>query len=184
MNLKNLNTAEWFAFSRFITFPIVLVFIFLEQRLLASWLYLLFFSTDIIDGVVARLLNQEGKRRAKLDSWGDIIYLVTGMFGLAWFELDFFLKNMEWVMVPVIIYLIEMVYTLMKFKKLSNFHTYLAKITAFMQVLFIVHALFFGVSYTLFVLALVFSTLDPLEDIYITYKLKSWKANVNGIWCL
>ena len=184
MNLKNLNTAEWFAFSRFLTFPIVLLFVFLNQRIIASWLFLLFFSTDIIDGVVARLFHQEGKRRAKLDSWGDILFLITGMVGLMWFELEFFVKNFAWVLFPVSTYLLEMVFTLIKFKKLSNYHTYLAKITAFVQVVFIVHALFFGISNFLFILAVFFSTLDPLEDIYITYRLKRWKANINGIWCL
>ena len=184
MNLKNLNAAEWFAFSRFLTFPVVLLFIFLNQRAIASWLFLLFFTTDIIDGVVARVFHQEGKRRAKLDSWGDILFLVTGMVGLVWFEPDFFVNNLTWVLLPVLMYLLEMVFTLAKFKKLSNYHTYLAKFTAFVQVVFIVHALFFGVSNILFYLAVFFSTVDPLEDIYITYQLKTWKANINGIWCL
>jgi CDP-diacylglycerol--glycerol-3-phosphate 3-phosphatidyltransferase len=184
MNLKNLNTAEWFAFSRFLTFPIVLLFIFLNNRILASWLFLIFFSTDVIDGIIARLFNQEGKRRAKLDSWGDILFLITGMVGFAWFETEFFLQSIGWILLPLSMYFVEMIYSLIKFKKLSNYHTYLAKITAFMQVFFIVFMLFFGPNNLVFGLAIFFSTIDPLEDIYITNQLDEWKANINGIWCL
>lgn len=184
MNLKKLNTAEWFAFSRFLTFPIVMVCIFLDKRMLASWLYLIFFSTDIIDGAVARLFNQEGKRRAKLDSWGDIIYLVTGISGLFWFEGPFFLSNLEWLILPISMYLAQMLFALIKFRKLSNYHTYFAKFTAFMQVFFIVYTLFFGADMLLFIITIFISTFDPLEDIIITYRLKAWRANINGVWCL
>lgn len=184
MNLKKMNLAEWLAFSRLLTFPIVLLFIFLNKRDTAAWLYLIFFTTDFLDGLAALMFNQESKRRANLDSWGDIIFLITGMVGFAWFETGFFLENLPWILIPLFLYIFELGFAMKKFKRKSSFHTYFAKVTAFFQVIFLVHMFFFSPNLLLFGIAVCCSILDPFEDIYITYKLKTWKANVRGIWCV
>ncbi|MGK7397230.1 MAG: CDP-alcohol phosphatidyltransferase family protein [Candidatus Cyclobacteriaceae bacterium M3_2C_046] len=182
MNLKNLNTAEKFAISRTITFPILLILIFTVNKHTVAWFYLILWCTDFIDGFFAKFFNMESARRAKLDSLGDILFLLVGMVGFIKFEYQFFAGHLIWILLVVGLYLIVFIMSLIKFKKPTNFHSYLAKVAALVLVVFLSHSFFFSPSPLLFYFAVVISLLDALDQIILVLMLKHWQANIKGIW--
>lgn len=182
MNLKNLNTAEWFSMSRIITFPVVVILILLDQREITAWFYVIMFSTDFIDGFFAYFYNMEGKRRAFLDSVGDILFLLAGFFGFFMFENDFFIDHLQWIVFVALLYVAELAVSLFKYGKPSFFHTYLAKIATGAQVIFICYMFFFNANAFLFFIAVFFSILEVIEEVIMVFNIKKWRANVKGFW--
>lgn len=181
MNLKKLNTAELFAASRIVSFPLVLLFIFLEERQIAAWLYIILFSTDFIDGFFAFFYDQESPRRAKLDSLGDFLFLISGLIGFYIFETEFFHQYIIPISIVLGLYALQCLIAFIKWGRPSSFHTYSAKFAAITQVIFISFSLMFEASPVLFYFTLVFSIIDIMEDIILTFLLPTWKANVKGI---
>jgi CDP-diacylglycerol--glycerol-3-phosphate 3-phosphatidyltransferase len=181
MNLKKLNTAESFAASRIVSFPLVLIFILLEERQIAAWLYIILFSTDFIDGFFAFFYNQESSRRAKLDSLGDFLFLITGLIGFYIFETEFFHQYIIPISIVLGLYALQCLIAFIKWGRPSSFHTYSAKFAAITQVIFIAFSLMFEASPVLFYFTVVFSTIDIMEDIILTFLLPTWQANVKGL---
>jgi phosphatidylglycerophosphate synthase len=184
MNLKRLNLAEGLAFFRVVSFPIILLFIFLEMRSTTAWLYLIFFSTDTMDGVVARVFNMESNRRAKLDTLGDILYLLTGLVGYYAFEPEHFLDNILLIGLVLGAYLTQFILAMSKWGKPSSYHTWLAKLAAIFQVTFFVWMFFFEPHPFFFYAAVGISLLDALEDILITFNLKKRRSHIRGLFSL
>ncbi|AHM59704.1 CDP-alcohol phosphatidyltransferase [Flammeovirgaceae bacterium 311] len=185
MNLKRLNAAELFALWRVVSFPVILLLIYLGERHLTAWLYMLFFSTDVIDGVLARLLDMESERRARLDTLGDVLYLLTGVIGYYVFEKSHFQEHLLMLLSVLGLYLVQLIWAIMKWGKPSTYHTLLAKLSAVVQVVFLVWVFFFGVYQPLFYFTIAVSLLDALEDIIITILLNKRKSNILGLpWIL
>lgn len=182
MNLKKLNTAEWFSLSRIITFPIVIILILMDLRHVTAWFYVIMFSTDFIDGFFAYFYNMEGKRRALLDSVGDILYLLAGLYGFYVFENEFFIEHLNWIVFVALLYVIELAVSLFKYGRPSFFHTYLAKIATGFQVIFISYMFFFHASALIFYMAIFFSILEVVEEVIMIFNIRKWRANVKGIW--
>jgi phosphatidylglycerophosphate synthase len=185
MNLKRLNIAELFALWRVVSFPIILFMIFAGSRSLTAWLYLIFFSTDLLDGICANLLNMESERRARLDTLGDILYLLTGTVGYYVYETGHFIEHIWLIGGVLTAYLLQLILAISKWGKPSTYHTWLAKLAAFFQVVFLVSTFFFGAYWLFFYLAIGISLLDALEDIVITFLLRNRKSHLKGLpWLL
>lgn len=182
MGTKKVNIADIFALIRIITFPIVLFFILKENRSVSAWLFVIFFSTDALDGFFAMTMNLESSRRALFDTMGDILFLVVGFIGFFVFEEEFFQSHIYWVFAVIMLYVIELTASLVKFHKPSFFHTYSAKAAAFLQVAFLVCMFFFEPLPWLFYLAVAVSLLDALEDLILVFILRNYKTNIKGIY--
>ena len=181
MNLKNLNTAESVALLRVIGFPLILLFIYFNERGLTAWSYILLFSTDFIDGFFAFFFEQESERRARLDTLGDVLLLLSGVIGGFVFEKEFFLQHLVPLAVVLGLYLFQFVLSIIKWKQPSSFHTYSAKLAAIAQVIFLSLTLMFEASTGLFYFAVLLSVLDATEDIILTFLLPKWQANIKGL---
>jgi len=182
MNLKYLNTAEWFSLVRIILFPLVLVLAILDLKIAFKWSFLIVFSTDFIDGFFAKFHSMESDRRARLDTAGDALLLMAGILGIYIFETQFILGHLSWILVVTSIYLVEVVISLVKFRQMVNLHTFMAKINAFLLVLFIIISLFFQPYEALLYLSLGFTCLTLAEEIFIIVSIKKVRSNVNGFW--
>lgn len=181
MNLKNLNLAEGFALSRLITFPIMVGLIIFASRPVIAWSYLLFFSTDILDGFFAHLFNMETERRSKLDSTGDVLFFLAGVFGFYMLESEYFEKQIIWLAILVFLYFLQFAICLIKFGRPSSFHTYSAKVAALFHFLFISWTFFFSPSDFLFWSAFTFSIIESIDEILVALHIKTWQTNMKGI---
>lgn len=182
LTFKNYNIADWFSFYRIASAPFLLVLIWLDYRTLFSWLLLVSYSTDAIDGFVARKLKIVSARGSQLDSFGDQITLLVGLIGLFVFENVFIKANLILIIIAFIPYIIQMIIAYFKYGKATAFHTYLAKLSAIMQSVFILFSLFFSPEYSLFYIMIIVGLLETFEEITLIFMYKYWTSDVKGIY--
>ncbi|MCK5638626.1 MAG: CDP-alcohol phosphatidyltransferase family protein, partial [Flavobacteriaceae bacterium] len=176
---------DWFSFYRIAAAPFLLLLLYLEERELFTWFLLISYSTDMIDGFLARKFKMTSPRGAQLDSFGDQITFIIGLLGLLVFEYNFLKENYILVLIAFIPYVIQMLLAFGKYGKATSFHTYLAKLSAVIQAVFILSSLFFHPSYPIFYLMIILGLLETMEEITLIFMFKEWVADVKGIyWAL
>ena len=182
---REFNIADWFSFYRIMAIPFLLAFLLMGNRELFTWFLLVSYSTDAIDGFLARRLNLSSARGAQLDSIGDQATLIAGLFGLIVFENQFIRENFLLIIIAFVPYLIQMAIAFWKYGKTTAFHTYLAKASAILQSVFILWTLFFGPIYWLFYVMIAIGILETIEEISLIFMYDTWVEDVKGIyWAL
>ena len=182
LTFKNFNIADWFSFYRVVAAPFLVLLLWLDERHFFAWLLLISYLTDAIDGYLARKLKITSPRGSQLDSFGDQITLVVGLIGLLVFENEFIKKNILLIGVAFVPYIIQMSIAYYKYGKATAFHTYLAKLSAIIQSVFILYSLFFAPNYTLFYIMIGFGLLETFEEITLIYMYDTWASDVKGIY--
>lgn len=182
LTFRNFNIADWFSFFRIFAAPFLLILAILQYREAFSILLLVSYSTDMIDGFLARKLKITSPRGSQLDSIGDQLTFTMGLIGLVVFEYEFILANLGWIIVAFIPYLIQMLLAWRKYGKATAFHTYLAKISALMQGAFILWALFFEPVYALFYLMLILGVIETVEEIILIFMIDNWRSDIKGVY--
>jgi CDP-diacylglycerol--glycerol-3-phosphate 3-phosphatidyltransferase len=150
--------------------------------LVFTWLLLVSYSTDAIDGFLARKLKITSPRGSQLDSFGDQITLIVGLIGLYYFETDFITTNLVLIGVVFVPYIIQMLIAYSKYGKATAFHTYLAKLSAIMQSVFILWSLFFSPEYSLFYIMIGIGLLETFEEITLIFMYDNWASDVKGVY--
>ncbi|MFC2148686.1 CDP-alcohol phosphatidyltransferase family protein [Bacteroidota bacterium] len=182
---KEFNIADWFSFYRIAAVPFLLILIWWNEREIFTWLLLVSYSTDAIDGFLARKLKITSARGSQLDSYGDQMTLVVGLIGLIIFETNFMRENYPLILIAFVPYILQMILAFRKYGKATAFHTYLAKLSAVIQGVFILWLLFFGPVYWLFYVMIILGVLETIEEITLIYLYDKWVAGVKGIyWAL
>jgi len=185
LTFKNYNIADWFSFYRVAAAPLLLVLLWLNERELFSWFLLVSYSTDMIDGFLARKLKITSPRGSQLDSFGDQVTLTIGLIGLLIFELDFIKANYILIIIAFIPYIIQMLIAYSKYGKATAFHTYMAKLSAFAQGIFILSSLFFSPVYWLFYFMIILGFLETIEEIILIFMHDEWASDIKGVyWAL
>lgn len=185
LTFKNFNIADWFSFYRIAAAPFLLVILWLGERELFTWLLLVSYCTDAIDGFLARRFKITSPRGSQLDSFGDQITLVVALIGLLVLEHDFLIENAFLIMLAFVPYIFQMIIAFIKYGKATAFHTYLAKLSAIIQSFFILWLLFFEPIYWLFYVMIILGLLETMEEITLIFMYDNWVAGVKGIyWAL
>lgn len=181
LTFKNFNIADWFSFYRIFAAPFLIVLLWLNQREVFTWFLLISYSTDMIDGFLARKLKITSARGSQLDSFGDQITFAIGLVGLLIFEYEFMSKNYLIILIAFSPYLIQMLIAYSKYGKATAFHTYLAKLSALVQGVFILWSLFFEPIYSLFYGMIVIGLLETIEEITLIFMFDEWVSDVKGV---
>ena len=182
---KDFNIADWFSFYRIIAVPVLIYFIGRGEREIFAWLLGVSYATDAIDGYIARKLKISSERGSQLDSYGDQLTFAAAILGLIVFETAFMRENYLLILIAFVPYLIQMFLAFRKYGKATAFHTYLAKLSAVTQGVFILWLLFFGPVYWLFYSMIVIGILETIEEITLIYMYDNWVSGVKGIyWAL
>ena len=182
LTFKNYNIADWFSFYRIAAAPVLIVLLILEMRVAFSWMLLLSFSTDAIDGYLARSLKIASARGSQLDSMGDQITFILGIVGLFVFETEFMRDKLQLLLIVFIPYFVQMLIAFIKYGKTTAFHTYFAKLSAVVQAMFILIALFLDPVLWLFYTVLVIGVLETFEEITLIFMHDRWTEDVKGIY--
>ena len=177
---KKFNIADWFSFYRVAAVPLLSILLWFGERELFTWFLLISYSTDAIDGYLARNLKMTSARGSQLDSIGDQLTFIMGLIGLVVFETDFIKTNIILILIAFVPYLLQMVIAFVKYGKATSFHTYLAKVSAVLQGVFILWLLFFGPVYWLFYLMIIIGLLETLEEITLIFMYDTWVSDVKG----
>jgi cardiolipin synthase len=171
---------------RIIAAPILLVLIFTKQFDIFKWLLALSFFTDLIDGYLARKYKVVSIMGSRLDSIGDDLTVFAAIMGLFVFESEFVRKEFMILIILFSLFTVQTVFALVRYKKISSFHTYLAKLAAILQGLFFILIFLLPEPLCfLFYAAAVVTGIELLEEIILVALLPQWEANVKGLfWVL
>ncbi len=182
---KDFNIADWFSFYRILAIPLLAATLIWGSREVFTWLLLISYSTDAIDGQLARRLNLCSARGAQLDSIGDQLTLAAGLVGIWIFETAFVLEYIWPIGLALGLYLLQMGIAYYKYGKTTAFHTYMAKTSALLQGIFVLWALFFGPVTWLFWTVIVMGVLETVEEITLIFMYDSWVKDVKSyFWAL
>jgi phosphatidylglycerophosphate synthase len=168
---------------RLLAAPILIVLIFLDKIELFKWLLAVSFFTDMVDGYLARKFKVISRFGARLDSIADDFTIVAAIVGVFVLKPGFIKEEMTPIIILLALFLIENAYALIKYRKASSFHTYLAKVAALLQGTFLILIFFLPQPlYALFYAAFIVTALDLIEEIILIFLLPKWETNVKGLY--
>lgn len=183
MNTKVYRIVNLITFYRLAIAP-VLVLLLLKRHFDAfKWLLALSFFTDAIDGWLARRFKVISLLGARIDSVADDLTVLVAILGIVLYRPNFL--RSEWLLagVMILMYLVQNVLALVRYRKLTSFHTYSAKIAAVFQGVFLIMFFFLPqpVLY-LFYLTAWLTVIDLTEEILLVLVMPQWEANVKGLY--
>jgi phosphatidylglycerophosphate synthase len=170
-------------FYRLLITPVLILLIFTKQEKVFAWMLPVSFFTDLVDGFLARKFGVASVLGAKLDSIADDLTILSAITAALVFKFPFIKENILVFGILFGLYLVQTVYALIKYHKISSFHTYAAKAAAVFQGTFLILLfLLDNPPYFLFYIAALFTFIDLIEEIILVYMLPGWKANVKGVY--
>lgn len=170
---------------RVLAAPLVIYLAFHRQFELFKWFLAVSFLTDAIDGFLARRYRVSSTRGAILDSIGDDLTVGAAIAGVVVFKMEFVRQERVWIIVLTALYVLQICLALIRYRKMSSFHTYLAKLAAMLQAVFLLLLFFLPRPLLpLFYLAAAATILDLVEEIVLVLLLRQWEVNVKGLYWL
>lgn len=162
--------------------PLLVGLVFLGEVRLFSILLPVSFFTDLIDGTLARKFKVQSVFGSRLDSIADDLTILAGIVGVFVLEPGFISENRVTVGVLITLLVAQNAVALIKYRRVTSFHTWLAKIAAVVQGMFLILLFLLPEPiYPLFYAAAIVSVLDLAEEIIMVAILKEWRADVKGI---
>lgn len=180
---RPMRLVNFITFFRILAFPIFILLLIQGKYDYFKWLLVISFLTDALDGYLARKFNVSSILGSRLDSIGDDLTVLAAIIGL-FFVHPQFLKD-QWVVILFlfIIYLIQLVYALVRYRKMTSFHTLLAKVAAVFQGVFMCTMFFIEQPvYWLFYITVALTAIEIIEEIIMVGILPTWRENVKGIY--
>jgi phosphatidylglycerophosphate synthase len=184
----NTHKQAWYVINgitlyRIIAAPILLVLLFTKQYDIFKWLLGISFFTDLIDGYLARKFKVASILGTKLDSIGDDLTVLVGLVALFVLRLEFIKQHIITFIILLVLFVVQTTYAFIRYKRMTTFHTYLAKTAALMQGIFLILVFFTNEpSLILFYAATIITMLELTEEIILVGLLPNWQANVKGIY--
>lgn len=168
---------------RVIAAPVMLLLVFTGNLNTFKWLLPLSFFTDLVDGSLARKYKVTSIFGAKLDSIGDDLTVLAGITGMLVFRFNFVKNEIGIISILFALLIVQNLLALIRYRKISSFHTYLAKLAALLQGIFLILSFFTTKpNYILFYTASVITLLDLTEEIILVLILPKWEVNVKGLY--
>ena len=170
-------------FYRIVTFPFLILLILLDRIDVFKWFLLASFFTDAIDGFLSRKYKATSVLGAKLDSIGDDLTILAATIGLFVTQFDFIEKELTLFLILFGVFLFQLTASLIRYKKISSFHTYLAKAAAVVTAIFLLSVFFLErILYPFFYAAYLVTLVELIEEIVLVFLLPKWKVNVKGLY--
>lgn len=173
------NLPNMVSFIRILMAPVLLSLAINQQPM--WFLAILIFSefTDLLDGFLARQLNQITELGSHLDSWGDftIYSTITLCAWILW--PDIVRQQLPAVIIIISCLILPVILGLIKFKKLTSYHTWSVKAAVAITILAYI-LLFSGLLDWPIKLAAVVSLYAALEEIAITLIMRDEHVDVRS----
>lgn len=177
---KIINLPNAVSFIRILMAP-VLIYLAIQQQ--PQWfLIALIFTvfTDVLDGFLARELNQITEMGSRLDSWGDFIIYST-MAVCAWILWpEILLKEKVYFFIILFSFTAPALIGLIKFRTTTSYHTWAVKLAVAVTVIGYI-LLFGGYLDWPFRVAAVLSLYAALEEIAITLIMRKEHVDVRTL---
>lgn len=168
--------------ARILASPILLVLAGNGQESAFTWVLIPALLSDIADGLIARLFSLQTKLGALLDSVADTLLLFAALYGIWVFHPDFAADHVLAIALLIGAWLTENAAALLRYGRLSSFHTYLSKVAGYALGIFVGVLFIFNFQPWLFYLAVGVSVIGNCEELVLLALLPTWRADVRGLW--
>ena len=161
--------------------PVLFYLAFTQQPYWFIGVLLFAVTTDVLDGFLARILNQITPMGSRLDSWGDFIIYST-MAICAWILWpNIILREKLYFIIIVLSFTLPVLIGFIKFHTVSSYHTWSVKLAVAITVIGYI-LLFTGLLDWPFRLATLFCLYAAIEEITITLLIQHERVDVRTVW--
>lgn len=167
---------------RILAAPILVLLALNDRETAFTWILILGLLSDMFDGLVARLCKAESELGALLDSIGDNLLLFAAVFGIWVFHFAVIDTHKLAVLLAIGFGIAENIFALLRYHRLSSFHTLLSKVAAFLIGIFIGVLFVFGFEPWLFYLAIGVSVASSIEEFILLALVPRWRSDIPGLW--
>jgi cardiolipin synthase (CMP-forming) len=168
---------------RMMNVPVLIFLIVTNKPDLFKWFLFFSFLSDAIDGWLARRYKVTSFFGSKLDSIADDLTIAAAITGVIVLKIDFLKQEIHIFIVLAALYVLQTILALIRYRKISSFHTYAAKMAAILQGIFLLLLFFLAQPvYILFYIAAVVTIIDLAEEIVLVLLLPHWQTNVKGLY--
>ena len=168
--------------ARIIAAPVLVFLAATGHETAFTWVLVPALLTDIADGLIARLFHLQSRLGALLDSVADTLLLFASIYGIAAFHPEVLRNHATVGAVVVGAWLLENLLALLRYGRLSSFHTYLSKIAGYLLGIFVGVLFVFGFHPWLLYAAAGASVLGNCEELLLLALLPRWRADVRGVY--
>lgn len=141
------------------------------------------FLSDVLDGMAARMLNQESELGAFLDSTGDLLIYGIMAISIWWLWPDIVQRELFYIILIIISFALPVIVGIIKFHQFTSYHTWLVKIAVVVTGLAFFILFIFDVAWPFRIAAFV-CLLAAIEEIAITFYLRKLRSDVRSLWGL
>jgi phosphatidylglycerophosphate synthase len=183
--IKKLYIINGITLYRMIAAPFLIYLILTHRFDIFKWLLLISFFTDAIDGYLARMYKITSAFGSRIDSIADDLTIIAAIVGIYVWHPTFIMYEIVPIAILLALYLVQNALALIRYRRLTSFHTYSAKIAAVLQGIFIVAYFFLPYPlYWLFYLAVIFTIIDLVEEIILILLIPEYRTDVKGWYWL
>jgi cardiolipin synthase len=184
MNMKEniWNVPNGLSAYRIAVFPLMLYFIFSGHRELFFLFLCINLVTDIADGFIARRFKLVTEFGARLDSVADLGTYILAFTGMIVLEQAFVKIHLPEFTLIIGLHVLEVLVSLVRFRSTPHLHLYSAKITGYLQGIFILSYFGYGYIPWYFYGMIVFTCIAHLEELVILLRIPALRSDVKGIY--
>jgi CDP-diacylglycerol--glycerol-3-phosphate 3-phosphatidyltransferase len=138
-------------------------------------------ASDVLDGIVARTSGETSPLGARLVSMGDLATYTALPLCAWWLWPDVLRAHAAAFVVAVVAYLSPLAVGWIRYRRMTSYHTWAAKLTA-VWMAFALLALFWrGIAWSFYV-GVALLVAECLEEIAISFVLRRWHSDVPTLW--
>lgn len=168
--------------ARLVAAPVLVVLALTQREALFATLLVFALVSDVADGLVARVFRLQSAIGAMLDSAADAAVLLAAVIGIFAFHADVWHQHRIACTLLAGAWLCVCVAAVLRYGKLSSFHTYASKAAGYGLGFFLGVLFLFGFVDWLFRAAVILGVASSLEELILVCLLPKWRADVRGIW--
>ena len=179
---KKINIPNILSLFRLLAFPVILYLAVTGREQAFAILIIISLITDVLDGMLARLLNQQTEFGARLDSIADFSTYFLVFLGILLFKRAEFAPHIVSFTIFLTLLVSALVLSLIKFGRFPSLHLYSWKIGGYIQGIFF--AVLFGYKFhtPFYYFMITWGILAFLEHIIIQLIIPEMQSNAKGLY--
>jgi CDP-diacylglycerol--glycerol-3-phosphate 3-phosphatidyltransferase len=147
-----------------------------------TWLLVPALLSDVADGYLARRFRLASELGARLDSIADALLFFVAIFAVWALRPDVLQAHALAGLLVAGGWLLEIAAALVRYGRLSSFHTYASKVAGYLLGILIGALFVWGLWPPLLYAAVAVSLAASVEELLLIALLPEWRANVRGAW--